>query len=157
MSFPSLKQFLIYLMHDHGNLRDIFFGFRQVRANIISTLGYKPNPWVPIIFNRFSFLLSGVFWQTSRCFIWGWNSGCVPFGESKNGFLILDLPDFSVERNVKSEIGFVTLVTFRQLVQYARQPLKKWRVSRFQVTGMIDFGIFSARKIWQVFFWGGLI
>ena len=51
--------------------------------------------------------------------------GCVPFGESKNGFLILDLPDFAVERNVKSEIGFVTLVTFRQRVQYARQPLKK--------------------------------
>ena len=24
--------------------------------------------------------------------------GCVPFGESKNGFLILDLPDFAVER-----------------------------------------------------------
>ena len=53
------------------------------------------------------------------------DSECVPFGESKNGFLILDLPDFSVERNVKSEIGFVTLVTFRQRVQYARQPLKK--------------------------------
>ena len=53
------------------------------------------------------------------------NSGCIPFGESKNGFLILDLPDFAVERNVKSEIGFVTLVTFRQRVQYARQPLKK--------------------------------
>ena len=53
------------------------------------------------------------------------NSGCVPFGESKNGFLILDLPDFEVERNVKSEIGFVTLVTFRQRVQYVRQPLKK--------------------------------
>ena len=51
--------------------------------------------------------------------------GCVPFGESKNGFWILDLPDFAVERNVKSEIGFVTLVTFRQRVQYARQPLKK--------------------------------
>ena len=51
--------------------------------------------------------------------------GCVPFGESKNGLLILDLPDFAVERNVKSEIGFVTLVTFRQCVQYARQPLKK--------------------------------
>ena len=51
------------------------------------------------------------------------NLGCVPFGESKKGFLILDLPDFAVERNVKSEIGFVTLVTFRQ--QYARQPLKK--------------------------------
>ena len=51
--------------------------------------------------------------------------GCVPFCESKNGFLILDLPDFAVERNVKSEIGFVTLVTFRQRVQYARQPLKE--------------------------------
>ena len=45
--------------------------------------------------------------------------GCVPFGESKNGFLILDLPDFAVERNVKSETGFVTLVTFRQRVLYA--------------------------------------
>ena len=32
--------------------------------------------------------------------------GCDPFGESKNGFLIPDLPDFVVERNVKSEIGF---------------------------------------------------
>ena len=41
------------------------------------------------------------------------NLACVPFGESKNGFLILDLPDFVVERNVKSEIRFVTLVTFR--------------------------------------------
>ena len=51
--------------------------------------------------------------------------GCVPFGESKNGFLSLDLPDFAVERNVKSKIGFVTLVTFHQCVQYARQPLKK--------------------------------
>ena len=47
---------------------------------------------------------------------------CVPFGESKNGFLILDLPDVVVERNVKSKIGFVTLVTFRKRVQYARQP-----------------------------------
>ena len=36
-------------------------------------------------------------------------SGCVPFGESKNGFLILDLLDSAVERNVKSEFGFVTL------------------------------------------------
>ena len=55
--------------------------------------------------------------------------GCVdsvPLRESKNGFLIQDLPDFVVER--KSEIGFVTLVTFRKRVQYARQPLKKWHV-----------------------------
>ena len=60
---------------------------------------------------------------------WHWTTNKFdPFGESKNGFLILDLPDFSVERNVKSEIGFVTLVTFRQRVQYARQPLKKWHV-----------------------------
>ena len=49
----------------------------------------------------------------------------VPFGESINGFLILDLPDFAVERNFKSEIKFVTLVTFRKRVQYALQPLKK--------------------------------
>ena len=53
---------------------------------------------------------------------------CVPFGESINCFLILDLPDFAVERNVKSEIRFVTLVTFRKRVHYALQPLKKGRV-----------------------------
>ena len=58
----------------------------------------------------------------------GFIGSFVPFGESKNGFLILDLPDFAVERNVKSEIGFVTLVTFRQSAQCARQTLKKWRV-----------------------------
>ena len=58
----------------------------------------------------------------------GFIGSFVPFGESKNGFLILDLPDFAVERNVKSEIGFVTLVILRQSAQYARQPLKKWRV-----------------------------
>ena len=36
--------------------------------------------------------------------------GCadsVPLSESKNGFLIRDLPDFAVERNMKSEIGFI--------------------------------------------------
>ena len=38
------------------------------------------------------------------------------------------LPYFAVERNAKSEIGFVTLVTLRKRVQYAWQPLKKWRV-----------------------------
>ena len=32
--------------------------------------------------------------------------GCAPFGEFKNRFLILDLPDFLVERNAKSEIDF---------------------------------------------------
>ena len=46
-------------------------------------------------------------------------TGCVPFDESKNGFLILDLLDFVVKRNAKSEIGFVTLVTFRKRMQYA--------------------------------------
>ena len=48
--------------------------------------------------------------------------GCVnsvPLSESKNGFLIRDMPDFAVEWNVKYEIGFVTLVTFRKRVQYA--------------------------------------
>ena len=33
-----------------------------------------------------------------------------------------------VARKYKSEIGFVALVTFRKRVQYAWQPLKKWRV-----------------------------
>ena len=42
--------------------------------------------------------------------------GCALFGESENRFLILDLPDFSVERNAKSEIGFLTLATFRKRV-----------------------------------------
>ena len=32
MSFPSLKKSRIYLMHDHGILRDIFFGSRHFRA-----------------------------------------------------------------------------------------------------------------------------
>ena len=48
--------------------------------------------------------------------------GCVdsvPLSESKNGFLIRDLPDFAFERNVKFEIAFVTLATFRKRVQYA--------------------------------------
>ena len=48
--------------------------------------------------------------------------GCVdsvPLSESKNKFLVRDLPDFTVERSVKSEIGFVTLVTFRKHMQYA--------------------------------------
>ena len=69
--------------------------------------------------------------------------GCVPFGESKNGFLILDLPDFAVKRNVKSEIGFVTLVTFRQRVQYARQPLKKWRVSY----SLTNYAIYTVQNL----------
>ena len=42
---------------------------------------------------------------------------CVPFGESKNKFLILDLPDFVAERNAKSKIGTVPVLTFRKRVQ----------------------------------------
>ena len=37
MSFPSLKQFLIYLMHDNGIFRDTF-GSRQLMAKILSVL-----------------------------------------------------------------------------------------------------------------------
>ena len=37
MSFPSLKQFLIYLMHDNGIFRDTF-GSRQLTAKILSVL-----------------------------------------------------------------------------------------------------------------------
>ena len=60
----------------------------------------------PLYFDRFKrswFLICD--WRISIRFVcW-----CVPFGESKNGFLILDLLDFAVERNLKSKIGFVTL------------------------------------------------
>ena len=65
----------------------------------------------------------------NRNSLWGLRV-CVTFIESKNGLLILDLSDFAVQRNVKSEIRFVTLVTFRKRkrVQYAWQPLKKWRL-----------------------------
>ena len=42
---------------------------------------------------------------------------CVPFGESKNKFLILDLSDFAAQRNAKSEIGTVPVLTFRKRVQ----------------------------------------
>ena len=42
---------------------------------------------------------------------------CVPFGESKHKFLILDLPDFAAQRNAKSEIGTVPVLTFRKRVQ----------------------------------------
>ena len=51
MSFPSLKQFLIYLMYDQEILCDMFFGFRQVRAKILS------NSWLyakPVNSNYFS-------------------------------------------------------------------------------------------------------
>ena len=35
----------------------------------------------------------------------GTSLGCVPFGESKNGFLIRDLLDFAVERNWICNLG----------------------------------------------------
>ena len=75
--------------------------------------------------------------------------GCVdsvPLSESKNRFLIRDLPDFAVERNVKSEIGFVTLVTFRKRVQYAWQPepLKKWHVFYC----LTNYAIIPYRILW---------
>ena len=74
--------------------------------------------------------------------------GCadsVPLSESKNGFLIRDLPDFAVERNVKSEIGFVTLVTFCKRVQYAWQPLKKWHV----FYSLTNYAIIPCRILWS--------
>ena len=76
--------------------------------------------------------------------------GCVdsvPLSESKNRFLIRDLPDFAVERNVKSEIGFVTLVTFRKRVQYAWQPepLKKWHVFYC----LTNYVIIPCRILWS--------
>ena len=40
MSFHSLKQSLLYLMHDHGILSFIVVGFRQLRAKILS------NSWL---------------------------------------------------------------------------------------------------------------
>ena len=40
----------------------------------------------------------------------------VRFGNPKTNVLILDLPDFAVESSVKTENGFVTLVTFRKRV-----------------------------------------
>ena len=71
--------------------------------------------------------------------------GCVdsvPLSESKNGFLIRDLPDFAVQRNVKSEIGFVT---FRKRVQYAWQPLNKWHVFYC----LTNYAIIRCRILWS--------
>ena len=42
-------------MHNHGILRDIFFGSRQLRAKYCQTLGNKPNPSIAIFFDRFTF------------------------------------------------------------------------------------------------------
>ena len=71
--------------------------------------------------------------------------GCVAFGEFKNGILILDLPDFVGQRNVKSEIGFVTFVTFRKRAQFAWQRLKKWRV----FYSLTNYAIISCRILWS--------
>ena len=74
--------------------------------------------------------------------------GCVdsvPLSQSKNGFVIRDLPDFAVKRNVKSETGFVTLVTFRKRVQYAGQPLKKWHVFYC----LTNYAIIPCRILWS--------
>ena len=68
------------------------------------------------------------------------------FRRIKKWIFDLDLPDFAVERNVKSEIGFVTLVTFRQRVQYAPQPLKKWRVSIVWQIMQLNRAEFSGRQ-----------
>ena len=66
MSFLSLKQSLIYLMYDHGLLRDVFFGSRQLSAKILPTLGYKPNPSIPIIFDTFSLKCLKIAWLPGK-------------------------------------------------------------------------------------------
>ena len=66
MSFPSLKQCLVYLMYDHGVLRDVFFGSRQLSTKILPTLGYKPNPSIPIIFDRFSLKCLKIAWLPGK-------------------------------------------------------------------------------------------
>ena len=40
----SFNVTLIYLMHDHGILRDIFFGSRQLRAKILSNSWQLAKP-----------------------------------------------------------------------------------------------------------------
>ena len=66
MSFLSLKHSLVYLMYDHGVLRDVFFGSRQLSAKILPTLGYKPNPSIPIIFDRFSLKCLKIAWLPGK-------------------------------------------------------------------------------------------
>ena len=66
MSFLSLKQSLIYRMYDHGVLRDVFFGSRQLSAKILPTLGYKPNPSIPIIFDGFSLKCLKIAWLPGK-------------------------------------------------------------------------------------------
>ena len=54
--------------------------------------------------------------------------------------------DFAAERKAKSEIGFVTLVTtFRKCMQYAWQPLKKWRVFHC----LTNYAIIPSRILWS--------
>ena len=55
MSFPSLKQFLIYLMHHHWILHDIFFGSQQLRAKISEN--HPASGWDKNTVTRYFFLL----------------------------------------------------------------------------------------------------
>ena len=47
--------------------------------------------------------------------------GCVPFGESKNGFFMRDSADFTVKGNAKSDDRFVTLETSQVRSRWLRQ------------------------------------
>ena len=57
MSFPPLKQSLIYLMHDHEVFRDIFLALNNSEGkNILKLLAIiESNLLIPIIFGRFTF------------------------------------------------------------------------------------------------------
>lgn len=65
--------------------------------------------------------------------------GCVPFGESKNRFLIGDSADFTSERNAKSEKSFVTLATSQMRSKYLCQ--NNWCVFSFLTK--------TAMKLWK--------
>ena len=43
-NYVSFNVNLIYLMHDHGILRDIFFGSQQLRAKILSNSRQQAKP-----------------------------------------------------------------------------------------------------------------
>ena len=55
------RQNLIYLMHDHGISRDIFFGFRQLQKKLLSNSWSKTRQ-----FQLFSTDLPSNFWKTTR-------------------------------------------------------------------------------------------
>ena len=77
--------------------------------------------------------------------VWSISPRVCSFRRIQNGILILDLPDFVGQRNVKSEIGFVTFVTFRKCVQFAWQRLKKWRV----FYSLTNYAIISCKILWS--------